>query len=49
VSQLTPDTAQDLDRFMRIDREVPRERLIETMEASYNGTSIQRTVDLRIP
>ena len=48
VSQLTPDTAQDLDRSMRIDREVPRERRIETMEASYNGTSIQRTVYLRV-
>ena len=34
VSQLTPGTAQNLIRSMRINRGVPPQRLIETMEAS---------------
>jgi hypothetical protein len=34
VSQLTPSTAQDLNRSMQVNRGIPTQRLIETMEAS---------------
>ena len=34
MSQLTPSTAQDLNRSMQVNRGIPTQRLIETMEAS---------------